>query len=78
MTFDRLNQRFYLQCMAETWYLANDMQFFLLSPLLVYPLWRWKAYGVIWVVFLTLASLGGIVATYIVDKIPATLIMSRP
>lgn len=64
--------------MAETWYLANDMQFFLLSPLLVYPLWRWKAYGVIWVVFLTLASLGGIVATYIVDKIPATLIMSRP
>ncbi|CAG7728020.1 unnamed protein product [Allacma fusca] len=33
-------------CYPESWYLANDMQFFLLSPLLIYPLWRFKLIGV--------------------------------
>ena len=64
--------------MPETWYLCDDMQYYLISPLLIYPLWRWNNYGLIWIAFLTLASLGGIVATYIVDKIPTTLMISRP
>jgi peptidoglycan/LPS O-acetylase OafA/YrhL len=25
-----------------TWYLAVDFQLFLITPLLVYPLWRWR------------------------------------
>ena len=28
--------------MGQTWYLSVDMIFFLLSPLVVYPLWRAK------------------------------------
>ncbi|CAG7725079.1 unnamed protein product [Allacma fusca] len=32
-------------CYGEAWYLANDMQFYLLSPLVIYPLWKWKRIG---------------------------------
>ncbi|CAG7827395.1 unnamed protein product, partial [Allacma fusca] len=32
-------------CYSESWYLANDMQFFVLSPVLIYPLWRFKLIG---------------------------------
>ncbi|CAG7717757.1 unnamed protein product, partial [Allacma fusca] len=32
-------------CFRGGWYLADDMQFFLLSPLLIYPLWKWKKTG---------------------------------
>lgn len=27
--------------MADTWYLAVDMQLYFLSPLFIFPLWRW-------------------------------------
>lgn len=27
--------------MTETWFLSVDMQLFVLSPLFIYPLWRW-------------------------------------
>jgi peptidoglycan/LPS O-acetylase OafA/YrhL len=33
------------QCLVQSWYLAADMQLCLLSPLLVYPLWRWPRRG---------------------------------
>jgi len=32
-------------CMPVSWYLANDMQFFLISPLIIYPIWRYPAFG---------------------------------
>ncbi|CAG7824183.1 unnamed protein product, partial [Allacma fusca] len=37
------------KCYNIGWYLANEMQFFVLSPLVIYPLWRWKrvGYGII-------------------------------
>ncbi|CAG7820050.1 unnamed protein product, partial [Allacma fusca] len=37
------------RCYNLAWYLANEMQFFILSPLVIYPLWRWKrvGYGII-------------------------------
>ena len=31
-------------CMGQTWYLAFDMEWFLVAPLIVYPLWMTK-YG---------------------------------
>lgn len=40
-----------LQCMGETWYLSNDIQMYIMSPLFIYPLWRWHKRGVIWVLF---------------------------
>ncbi|KAF4528377.1 hypothetical protein B566_EDAN016911, partial [Ephemera danica] len=33
------------QCMIQSWYLAADMQLCLLSPLIIYPLWRWPRFG---------------------------------
>ncbi|KAJ6638309.1 Nose resistant to fluoxetine protein 6 [Pseudolycoriella hygida] len=29
-------------CVRHSWYLAADMQLFVLSPIIVYPLWRWR------------------------------------
>lgn len=29
-------------CPSESWYLATDMQLFILAPLLLYPIWRWR------------------------------------
>ena len=44
-------------CMPATWYLANDMQFFLISPLLLYPLWKSPLFGLsatfLWLVVAT-------------------------
>ncbi|GIY49817.1 nose resistant to fluoxetine protein 6, partial [Caerostris darwini] len=32
-------------CMSWSWYLANDMQFYIISPLLLISLWRWPKIG---------------------------------
>jgi peptidoglycan/LPS O-acetylase OafA/YrhL len=41
----KLEKYFSNQCMNQTWYLAADMQLYLLSPLLVYILWKNPAVG---------------------------------
>ncbi|XP_048774347.2 nose resistant to fluoxetine protein 6-like isoform X2 [Ostrea edulis] len=40
------------QCIGWGWYLANDMQFFVLSPILIYPLYRKRVIGYILVLAL--------------------------
>jgi peptidoglycan/LPS O-acetylase OafA/YrhL len=32
-------------CLGQTWYLANDMQFFFFAPPIVYIMWKWKKIG---------------------------------
>jgi hypothetical protein len=32
-------------CVGWSWYLANDMQFYLISPLFLYPLYKWPKFG---------------------------------
>ena len=34
--------------MGVTWYMANDMQFYILSPLFILPLWKSFWLGLIW------------------------------
>lgn len=51
------------QCEAESWYIANDMQFFILSPLFAFLLWKWNMVGII---VLGAASLASILAPGIV------------
>ncbi|KAG8246615.1 hypothetical protein J6590_080610 [Homalodisca vitripennis] len=37
--------RYYGTCMVQSWYLACDMQFFMVGSVLVYVLWRWPRLG---------------------------------
>ena len=54
------------ECMGWAWYLANDMQFFVISPLLLIPLYYWLPAGLIAVAVLLAASIGvtGFIAGY--------------
>ena len=36
---------FFMKCLGQTWYLANDMQMFLIAPPIIYITWRWKRIG---------------------------------
>nr|CAH0101428.1 unnamed protein product [Daphnia galeata] len=63
---------------AESWYLACDMQMFWISPLFIYPLWRWKRAGLIWSAFSLLVFLGCSATVFIVHNLPATIVWLRP
>jgi peptidoglycan/LPS O-acetylase OafA/YrhL len=63
---------------AESWYLACDMQMFWISPLFIYPLWRWKRAGLIWTAFSLLVVLGCSATVFIVHNLPATIVWLRP
>jgi len=43
-------------CLGQTWYLANDMQFFLLAPPIVYITWKWDKIGLLIIAILSAAS----------------------
>ena len=66
------------QCMTETWYLSNDFQLFLISPLLVYPLWRWKRKGLAVLFLIMLFSLAGNFAMFYIKSMPPTSMITRP
>ncbi|XP_075226493.1 nose resistant to fluoxetine protein 6-like [Lycorma delicatula] len=64
-------------CMMQSWYLAADMQMFWLSPLLLYPLWRWPKFGLIEGFVLIIISI--IIPFYIafVEEIKTPIPLSR-
>ncbi|XP_037070378.1 nose resistant to fluoxetine protein 6-like [Pollicipes pollicipes] len=39
-------------CLGQTWYLANDMQMFVLSPIVLLPLYFYPTIGQIWLILL--------------------------
>lgn len=51
--------------MFQSWYLAADTQLFVLAPLVVYPLWRWRRSG--------LAVLGSLTVVSVLVPLAATL-----
>lgn len=60
--------------MGETYYLACDMQMFWLSPLFIYPLWRWKKAGLIWVIAIFFTCLVASTIPFItIDDLPPSL-----
>ncbi len=64
--------------LTETWYLACEMQMFWISPLFIYPLWRWKRAGLIWTITSLLAFVAANVIIFAVNDIPPVILLSRP
>lgn len=64
--------------MTETWYLATDWQLFLVSPLFIYPMWRWRKLGLALLAGATLASLAANVAVFYAHRLPPTSMITRP
>lgn len=59
--------RFQFQCFGHSWYLSVDMQCFILSPLFIYPLWRWRN-KFVWVMPLTIClSVGCVFSLFITN-----------
>ncbi|KAJ8300277.1 hypothetical protein KUTeg_021796 [Tegillarca granosa] len=56
----------FFPCMAWSWYLANDMQFFIISPLILIPLYRKPLIGyvVLGVLFLEQFIFRGVISVY--------------
>ncbi|ALC49559.1 CG42329, partial [Drosophila busckii] len=56
-------------CLGHSWYLAVDMQLFLLSPLLLLPLWRWRRRAVAGIVVLMLLLLGCLCSIIVLNQL---------
>ena len=64
--------------MGETWYLATEMQMFIVSPLIILPLWRWRRAGFVWALLCFFTLAGGLVTIFIIWELPAAALPSRP
>lgn len=65
--------------MVESWYLATEMQMFIFSPVVIYPLWRWpKRAGPLLISLLLAASFSYSTAIYLTWDLPPTLMFTRP
>lgn len=54
-------------CLGHSWYLSVDMQLYLVSPLIVYSLWRWGRRALIVIAGLILASMGCVLGSFLVN-----------
>lgn len=47
----------HFQCMFQSWYLAADTQLFILAPLVLYPMWKYRKFGFVLITTLTFVSI---------------------
>lgn len=72
--------KFGTSCIGWTWYLANDMQFFIISPLIIYALYKvpWVGFGLVGALMsISFAVTGGLMAHYDFTASPSTQIATR-
>ncbi len=66
------------RCMLQSWYLSADMQFFLISPLVFYPMYKfkkmWKSF-VYWGIFMVAASVVPFTIAYVNELPPSFVFM---
>ncbi|PSN38328.1 hypothetical protein C0J52_12694 [Blattella germanica] len=55
-------------CMPHSWYLAADMQLFLVAPFIIYPIWKWKNFGKWLLGLLLLISIGVLFFIILVNR----------
>ena len=56
-------------CIGVSWYLSCEMWMFIISPLVILPLWKWRRAGVgLWFVWI-LASTAALLVTGILDEV---------
>lgn len=61
--------------MIQSWYLAADMQLCLLSPLVVYPLYRWPRVGKMLLAAVVTVSVAiPLSVTYLTSALPTYLL----
>lgn len=71
-------QSYEIQCNGESWYLANDMQFYILVPFIVYPVWKWETMGLILLtIYTTLACIAQVLVVRYVPDAPAMAITGQ-
>lgn len=58
------------ECTGQGWYLAADMQLFVVSPIFIYPLWKWKKAGLAWAIFLIMTVIGIIGTLFTIWSLP--------
>ncbi|XP_021707319.1 nose resistant to fluoxetine protein 6 isoform X1 [Aedes aegypti] len=56
-------------CLGHSWYLSVDMQLFILSPLVIYPLWRWGRKILYVIAVLILLSMGCVIAAFLINNL---------
>jgi len=64
-----------LQCMFQSWFLTCDMHYFLLAPLVIYPLWRWPKPGKALLALITILSVFVPFAVTLLGGLDAVLLL---
>ena len=59
-------------CLGQTWYLNNDMQFFLIAIFIIYPLWKMPKVGLPLAAGWIIASIGSQLGLTIREDWPAS------
>lgn len=54
-------------CFGHSWYLMVDMQLYFISPLILYPLWKFGRRAIVFIVLLIVGSMGYVLAIYLVN-----------
>ncbi|XP_055845273.1 nose resistant to fluoxetine protein 6-like [Episyrphus balteatus] len=65
-------------CVPQAWYLACDFQLYILSPLVLIPLWKWGKKFIPVIVVLAVLSIGCVIATYYVKGYTNVIGLGNP